>query len=173
MRRNHRIPLLLTALLLIAVVALSLGVYARYREEISGDPAFQVKPMAQLRIAQQKWQQAEDAAVLTFSMEQAAQTHVYLAMSEGVTAPGNVEVLLTLPGVEPVTLLATGSEIPEVSGLKALFGSGYVFRFLDPETGEEQILELPTEECVLTVRGLDAATEQTSLLRLFVEYAQE
>lgn len=173
MRHNQRVTLLLTVLLLTAVVALSLGVHARYREEITGDPAFQIKPMEQLHIVQQQWRQTEDASVLTFSLEKAAKTHVYLALSEGITAPENVEVLLTLPGEKPVTLRATGTEIPEVSGLKALFGSGYVFRFLDPETGEEQILELPAQECVLTVRGLDTAAEQTSLLRLFVEYAQE
>lgn len=179
---KKKVTLLLAVVLLVAALALSLGTaYARYQESIGADLNFQVKPMEKLTIAKQEWSETEDGAyALTFSMEQEAQNcRIYLAVTDGAT-PENLTVTLTLPAeeesggetaeAEPVVLTAAGEKIPEASSMYLLFGPGYVFRFLD-EDGQQVIFDLTTEDYNLTVQGLDTAVQQTSLLRLFVEYA--
>lgn len=144
--------------------------------------------------------------VLTFTMDETVENcRIYLAVSKGVTQPDALTVTLQLPPdpnatessgqteattvptdpsagetivVEPQFdgLIATAEEIPSISALGALFGSGYVYRFLDgeaeDENREEIIFDLVAGEYVLTVTGLENAANTTSLLRLFVEYAQ-
>ncbi len=193
--KNNRIWLIVI-LLLGAAIGLSIGTaYGRYREEITGDQSFQVKPLEQLTFATQQWQQ-NDAGdyVLTFTMAEAAEIcRMYLAVSEGVTAPEQLQVTLILPAKEsteasedgtestvtqePVVLTATARQITQASSLYSLFGSGYVFRFYDgtedAEAGEEIILNLLTETTyTLTISGLSTAAEQTSLLRLFIDYVR-
>lgn len=199
MKNNRRITWLLTVIVLTAALVLSVGTaYARYKSELSGDLAFQVKPMEQLSFQTQQWTQGEDGShILTFSMaESGEKCRMYLAVSEGITAPESLAVTLTLPpeetetlpeeGLEaqteteeqetpnaPIVLTATMQQITEGSSLYALFGSGYVFRFFHEETGEEIFLNLIADfSYTLTVSGLQSAAAQTSLLRLFVEYAQ-
>ncbi|MBQ4333674.1 MAG: hypothetical protein IJC33_07845 [Clostridia bacterium] len=175
MRNKKRISLLLAVLLLVAAGALVIGpAYARYREVLTGDPAFQVNPAEQLAIADQQWQQVEDTYVLTFTMEKTSpDCRVFLAMSEGVHAPEAVTVTLTLPGAEPVDLQATAATIPAGTPLYRLFGPGSVFRFVDADTGEEAVLDLATQPYTVTVHGLSQAAQQASLLRLFVERVHE
>lgn len=165
--------------------ALLVGItYARYREELVGDQAFQVKPAQQLSFASQQWQEDEDGNwTLTFSLEQSVENcRAYLAVSEGITQPETLQITLTLPGEqtgeltrEPVTLTATGQAITPGSSLYSVFGAGFVFRFYGAEeqAGEEMTLDLEKDESyTLTVSGLSAAAEQTSLLRLFVDYTK-
>lgn len=200
MKNNRRLMWLLTVIVLMAALTLSVGTaYARYRTEILGDLAFQVKPLEQLTFASQQWEQSEDGShVLTFTMAEAAQScRMYLAVSEGITVPASLTVTLTMPPeegqqtqtqtetqppagtepetpAEPIVLTAVMEQITEGSSLYALFGSGYVFRFCNAETGEEMFLDLTTDfTYTLTVSGLQSAAAQTSLLRLFVEYAQK
>lgn len=191
--KSSRLWMVTLGVLATAVVLLIGSAYARYREELVGDQSFQVKPGQQLAFATQQWQQDEDGnRILTFSMEKAAENcRVFLAVSEGVTAPENLQVTLTLPaegtvaasenGTEavtvnaPVTLTAKGEAIMPGSSLYSVFGSGYVFRFYEPgaegQTPVEMALDLKSEEVyTLTISGLSAATEQTSLLRLFVDH---
>lgn len=173
--RNKRIWLLV-AILVTAALVLSVGsAFARYREEFSGDFLFQAKPLNSLAFVQEEWKQTENGYTLTFRLNQdEPRCRCFLAVSEGISKPEQMTVTLTLPEDEPVILLATAEQIPEVSGLSALFGSGSVFRFLDEQTQQELTLELKAEtEYTLTVQGLEAAAQQTSLLRLFVEYVPE
>lgn len=173
---KNRIVWLLAAILLTAALVFSVGsAYARYREEFSGDFIFQAKPLDTLDFSQEQWQRTEDGYALTFSMlRDEPRCRVFLAASQGISAPENLTVTLTIPGEEPVILQATAEQIPEVSALSALFGAGYVFRFLDEQTGQELTLELTAEAVyTLTVQGLESAAQQTSLLRLFVEYVPE
>lgn len=183
---GNRKKLSLAVFLLIAALVLSMGVaYARYQEESGGDLFFQVKPLEELSIATQEWTQVGDAYMLTFSMSQEEENcRIFLAVSDGVALPENLEVVLTMSNpesIEPLTYTATVEAISESSALHSVFGSGYVFRFremlTDAETGEETpgeelIFDLTTEIYTLTVRGLDSAAAETSLLRLFVEYAE-
>lgn len=207
MRDKRRLTWLFAACVLMISLFLAVGItFGRYRSEILGNLIFQVKPMKQLTFQSQKWLQAEDGSyALTFTMaEEADNCRMYLAVSEGITAPDALQVTLTLPIVEagedpaeeeqteenleaqegtgdssetpeevlPVVLTATMEKITEGTALYATFGSGYVFRFYDAETGNEITLDLVAESAyVLTVTGLQSAAEQTSLLRLFVEYA--
>lgn len=175
MRNRKVLSLLLAALLLVAAGGLAIGTaYARYREVLTGDPAFQVNPTDQLTIADQQWQQVEDNYVLTFTMEKTSPgCRVFLAMSEGVHTPETLTVTLTLPGVEPAVLQATAATIPEGTPLYKMFGPGSVFRFADADTGEEALLDLTTQPYTVTVQGLGEAAQQASLLRLFVERVQE
>lgn len=194
----------LAIILLAATLLLSVGrVYARYQKDIVENLNFQVRPMESLSLSNQTWTEGEDGSyVLTFTMtEDVADCRVYLAVSKGVTQPDALTVTLQLPPdpdavqteesaveTDPVTgetivaevpfdgLLATAEEIPNISALSALFGSGYVYRFLDgdaeDENREEIIFDLVAGEYVLTVSGLEDAANTTSLLRLFIEYAQ-
>lgn len=187
MGNKKRISLI--TLLLAVVMLLSVGTaYGRYSASLEGEPKFQVKPLEGLRFEKQEWKTEDNAYVLTFSMEESQEgCRIYLAASEGVTKPETLTVTLTLPPEETqqtqalldsgeeqtpeqVTLTAIPEEIPGISALGALFGSGYVYRFLD-EQGQEIIFDLTTGEYILTVSGLDTAASTTSLLRLFVEYA--
>lgn len=190
-----RYKMWLAAAALAAAMILLVGTaYARYREELVGDQAFQAKPAEALTFASQQWQVDEDGnRVLTFSLAQTAEDcRVYLAVSEGVTAPENLQIMLTLPAEptvsvaedgtetvaapEPETLIAQAEAITQGSALYSLFGPGYVFRFYETEGSEagEQIsaekrMDLKSEAIyTLTVSGLSSAVEQTSLLRLFV-----
>lgn len=199
MEHNRRWTWLLTAVLLTVALVLSVGTaFGRYRSEIFGNLNFQVKAMEQLTFQTQQWAQAEDGSyTLTFTMAEAAENcRMYMAVSEGVTAPESLTVTLTVPPApaedgqqteaedqtaaepetqtpgEPIVLTATMQQITAGSSLYGLFGSGYVFRFADVETGEELFLDLTTDfTYTLTINGLQIAAEQTSLLRLFVEYA--
>lgn len=197
MRDKRRLTWLLTAFLLMISLLLAVGItFGRYRTEIFGNLIFQVKPLKQLAFQSQQWAQAEDGSyTLTFTMAEANENcRIYLAVSEGITAPDALQVTLTLPVVTteenleaqeeagdssetpeevlPVVLTATMEQITEGTALYGTFGSGYVFRFYDAETGEQITLDLVAGSAyVLTVTGLQSAAEQTSLLRLFVEYA--
>lgn len=189
-KTNYVWILVLVVLLTAAMLAVGVA-YGRYRTDITGDLIFQAKPWDGIAFSAQQWSQKEGDAVLTFSMaEDVTQCRVFLAMSEGVTDPASVEVTLTIPldsyedeegktvTPEPLVLTAAGEPITEDSSLYALFGSGYVFRFMEEveetEAAVELILDLETDKSyVLTVSGLDAAAEQTSLLRLFVENVQQ
>lgn len=189
-KTNYVWILVLVVLLTAAMLAVGVA-YGRYRTDITGDLIFQAKPWDGIAFSAQQWSQKEGDAVLTFSMaEDVTQCRVFLAMSEGVTDPTSVKVTLTIPldsyedeegktvTPEPLVLTAAGEPITEDSSLYALFGSGYVFRFMEEveetEAAVELILDLETDKSyVLTVSGLDAAAEQTSLLRLFVENVQQ
>ena len=185
MKNKSQVTWLLAIVLLLSTAALAIGVaYGRYRTDITGDLIFQAKPWDGISFSTQQWSQVEEDAVLTFSMaEDVTQCRVFLAMSEGVTDAASVTVTLTIPqdpyedengemvSPEPLILTAVGEPITQESSLYALFGSGYSFRFLDEDA--EMILDLESDKSyVLTVSGLDAAAEQTSLLRLFVEHVQ-
>lgn len=180
MKRNRLWKVTLGAL--IAAVLLSVGsAYARYHEELVGDQSFQVKPAEQMAFASEQWQTDEDGnRVLTFSMANTVENgRVYLAVSQGVTAPETLQVALTLPvedgtEAEAVTLRAKGQKITPETSLYSVFGPGYVFRFYDTaeqQDSVEKALDLKREAVyTLTVSGLASATEQASLLRLFVDY---
>jgi len=180
-KRNRRF-LALACVILTAALLLSFGnTFGRYLETLTGDQAFQVKPINALGITQ-RWKQVDDTYVLTFTAgEHAGNCRVYLAASQGVTAAGSLEVSLIEPipvetgGVAPLpaTLPATAQPITEGAAIYALFGSGTAFRFVDAETGEEKSFDLSRGAYTLTVRGLDSAAELTSLLRLFVEHVPE
>ena len=166
---------------LTVAAALLVGItYARYREELVGDQSFQPKPAQQVAFASRQWQADEEGNwVLTFSVENAVENcRVYLAVSEGVTQPENLQITLTVPGEltqDPVTLTATGQEITPGSALYSVFGTGYVFRFYEAgdQAAGEMTLDLKKDETyTLTVSGLSSAAEQTSLLRLFVDYTK-
>lgn len=173
MESKKRTPLLFSILLVGIAVLFPLGmVYARYQASFADAFAFQAKPARALSLAQQQWQQTDDAHILTFSLQYAAEDcRVYLAATQGVTVPEALSINLTLPGDTPQTLTATASPIAEGSALYTLFGAGHVFRFIDDETGKDTVLDLTTEPCTLTVQGLESAAQVTSLLRLFIEYA--
>lgn len=168
---NNRKKWTLTAVILVTVCILTVGVaYARYQTELQNTLKFQTRNT--LSVAQQQWQQLDGAYVLTFTMAQKSEnSRIYLAASEGITAPENMQVILTLPGEDAVQLQATAEPIIENSILATVFGTGYVFRFLDTE-GNELTFDMTTAEYTLTVAGLDSAAEHASLLRLFVEQAQ-
>lgn len=175
MRRLDRYVMVLTVLFLAAALVLSLGTaYARYMEQVNGDQGFVARPLETPQLSQQSWQQVDDAYVLSFSMGETAQTYrIFLAVSEGVTQPEQLEVTLSLPGEEEntITLQAVPEQIQDASALHALFGTGFAYRFLDAETAEELLFELSNETYTLTVKGLDGAAEYASLVRLFVEKA--
>lgn len=172
MKQKRRLWALAAAIMAIVVV-LSAGVaYARYMDKTSGSLSFRIKGLPELEMAQQEWKQVgEQTYALTFRMKNAAENCViFLAMSEGISAPEQIQVYLTLPG--GVTLQATGEAIFPESNLYSAFGGGYVFRFLDGASGQERILDLTTQEYVLNVVGLASAAEEISLLRVFIEYAE-
>lgn len=171
--KHRRILLALATVIMVAAVVLSAGVaYARYMDKTSGDFAFKVKGLPELAMTQQEWQQiGENTYTLTFTMKNAVENCVlFLAMSEGISAPEQIQVYMSLPG--GAYLQATGEAILPGSDLYATFGGGYVFRFLDGETGEERTLDLTTQEYALNVVGLESAVEEISLLRVFIEYAE-
>ena len=175
--KSNRLWMAALCVLTATAIFLVGSTYARYREELVGDQSFQVKPAQRLAFATQQWQTEENGdRILTFSMENSAEDcRVYLAVSEGITAPEKLQVTLTLPaqGQDAVTLTAKGEAIAPGSAVYSVFGSGYVFRFFEAEgqTPAELSLDLNSEAVyTLTVSGLSAAAEQTSLLRLFVDY---
>ena len=171
---NRRLTALwAAALALVLIIALlSATAYARYRAELTSDVQFQAKPLEQIKLAGQTWKSQEDGCVLTFSLkENAGVCRVYLAVSEGITAPEALQVTLTVPGEEPVILEGVQTPIAEGSAIDALFGPGTVFRFTGEAEREELQLELTADtQYTVTVRGLESAAEQTSLLRLFIEH---
>lgn len=194
MRKKNRWFLALACLVIATAVTLAFsGTFARYLEMLTGDQAFQVKPMDPLQITQKwMWNADDNAYVITFTAgEQAKNCKVYLAVSEGVTNAQSLQVEMTAPVLsgetpteateetvaetlpETVTLQAAGSAITEGSAIYNLFGSGTVFQFQNVETQEELVFDLSQYTYTITVRGLDSAAELTSLLRLFVEYVQE
>jgi len=174
MRDKKRIVMLLTAaLLLTAAATLAFSpAAARYRAELTGDMIFQAKPLEKLSFADQEWTWEADACNLTFSLDQDVDgCRVYLAVSEGITDPDNLNVYLTIPGYSNIKLEGTCQPIPEVSELAKLFGQGYVYYFNNElEDMEEWIFSAKAnEQFTLTVTGLQSAAEATSLMRLFVE----
>lgn len=203
MRKKNRWFLALACLITAIAITLAFsGTFARYLEMLTGDQAFQVKPMEPLQITQKwMWNADDNTYVITFTAgERAKNCKVYLAVSEGVTNVQSLQVEMTAPVLpeeipteeteeteateetqetvaetlpETVTLQATGSAITEGSAIYNLFGSGTVFQFQNTETQEELVFDLSQHTYTITVRGLDSAAELTSLLRLFVEYVQE
>lgn len=191
MMRN-RVAYLLSGLCLVITAVLIFGIsYARYQESISGDQGFLARPLEQLTFSTQKWEQnGEGEYVLKFSLQETAEScRMYLATSEGIKMPENLDVTLTLPATlttetlddgteitlfhEPVVMVAVAQQITESSPIYSLFGPGYVFCFSNDETGEENILTLETGKTyVLTIGGVQQAAEQASLLRLFVEHVK-
>lgn len=174
--RKRRLSHLLTVLLLITALLLSVGVaYARYREELSGDIGFQAKPLEPVAFTEETWRRTGDSVYLDFSVGQTnSKCRIYLAFSEGFTVMDHVSVSLLLPGEESEQIAAIGEPIPTASGVYGLFGAGYVFRFLDTQTGQELPLELqPDAVYTLMINGLEDAAEQTGLVRLFVERIEE
>jgi len=173
---NRRGKVLLAVLLILAggIALFSGTAYGRYQAELVADLLFQAKPLDQISIAQQTWTPQEDGCILTFTLEKdAGPCRVFLAVSEGVTSPEVLEVILTVPGDTPVVVEGLREPIAENSAMDALFGPGFVFRFPGEEEGEELQVELSAGvQYTLTVRGLPSAAEQTSLLRLFIERAQ-
>ena len=171
---NRRGTVLWAALLVLAIVVVLFSgtAYARYRAELTGNMQFQAKPLEQIHMAGQTWKSTKDVCVLTFSLKEDAGTcRVYLAVSQGVTAPEALQVTLTVPGEEPVTVVGAQTPIAEGSALGAQFGPGTVFRFPGETDGGELQLELTADtQYTVTVRGLPSAAEQASLLRLFVEH---
>lgn len=175
MRNRQLVPLVTVFLLIVALVLSVTVAYARYREELTGDLGFQAKPLAPVAFTKETWEKTDDSLRLTFSVEKTdAKCRVYLAVSEGFTAMDQVIVTLTIPGEEPLQLVAAGERIPAASGIYNLFGDGYVFRFIDGQTGQELPMELLTDtEYVLSINGLEDAIEYTGLLRLFIERIEE
>lgn len=159
------IALMLCCLLLVGVA------YARYQAQLQNTIQFQTGQLQMLALAKQEWTQSEDMYQLTFSVGEAAENcRIYLAASDGVTAPEKMQVILTFP--EGESLQATAEPIYDNSILASLFGTGYAFRFLDAG-GNEITFDLTTADYSLTVAGMDGAAEQASLLRLFVEQVPE
>lgn len=177
---SKRKSLLITAavIFLLAAVLLSFGAgYARYRTEIKGDLEFGIQPLDLPDIEQIAWKQDGAGHILVFKPNRSMLgCRLYLAVSEGVTAPENLVVELSYVQEGEANLLRAAMEpITEESGLKIQFGSGYVFRFYDPVTCEEHLLDLSADDelaYTLAVTGLDTAAEYESLLRLFVEPTQ-
>ena len=156
-----------------AVMLFAVTAYARYMDQTGAGLSFQVKGLPELEMATQTWEKVgENTYTLIFTMENDADSCVlFLAVSQGVSVPEQIQVYLSLENDQ--ILRATGTQIQPNSDLANVFGEGYVFRFLDAETGEECILDLEAgREYALNVVGLDSAAEQTSLLRVFIEYAQ-
>ncbi len=178
MSKRSLISLIAAGVLIVTALVLGFsGTFARYLEMLTGDQAFQVKPIDALEISQQ-WEKIDDAYVLTFTAgEQAKNCKVYLAASEGVTNAASLQVELSMPAAdatdpevpETTVLTAVSTPITEGSAVHQLFGAGTVFRFLETETQEELLFDLSEQTYTITVRGLESAAELTSLLRLFVE----
>ena len=165
--------LLALALVCVAVMLCAVAAYARYMDQTGEGLSFQVKGLPELKMADQQWRQiGENTYTLTFTMENEAENCVlFLALSEGISAPEQIQVYLSLEDGQ--LLQATGERIEAGSDLANVFGGGYVFRFVDAETGQERVLDLTTDqEYALNVVGLPTAEEQISLLRVFIEYAQ-
>lgn len=179
MNKRKSLILLLVTTLLLAAVMFSFGIgYARYRTEITGDLEFGVHPLDLPEIRQIAWRQDGDSYILTFTPERTMRaSKIYLAVSEGVTAPESLSVSLSyLKDEEVITQRAVMQPITDGTELKLQFGAGHVFRFYDV-SGEEVLLDLIADEetpiaYTLTVGGLDAAAEYQSILRLFIEPTQ-
>lgn len=183
MAKRSQLLLRVGMLAIIAVAVVACGsVFARYLEMFSEDQSFQAKPL-DAPVLPQKWKQVDDAYVLKFGKSQEASLcRAYLAVTEGVTDVDALTVELTVPVVgeatddqqyapkQTVTLQAQCEAITEGSTIYNVFGAGTVYRFIDPETGEERSFDLSLGSYTLTVRGLDSAAELASLLRFFVEY---
>ncbi len=165
--KNKRLLWITAIALMVLAVTVSAGVaYARYMDRVNQDFFLTVKAQPELALAHQVWTQDGDDYVLEFQMVAAAENcRVFLAVSEGVTAPENLQVSLTMPDGS-TTLFAAGTEILETSSLYHTFGGGYVFHFPD-------VLDLTSQSYTLRVEGLTAAAQEASLLRLFIEYAKE
>ncbi|MBQ8611078.1 MAG: hypothetical protein IJ412_05130 [Oscillospiraceae bacterium] len=177
---SKRKSLLIAAavIFLLAAVLLSFGAgYARYRTEIKGDLEFGIQPLDLPEIEQIAWKQDGEGYILVFKPNRSMlDCRLYLAVSEGVTSPESMVVELSyMQDTEAIQLRAVMEPITEASGLKMQFGPGYVFRFYDPVTGEEHLMDLVADgenAYSLAVTGLDSAAEYQSLLRLFVEPTQ-
>lgn len=188
MRNKKIIVLLLVAILLMASAALMFTpATARYRAELLEDLIFRAKPLDKLCFSASNWVVVEAGGTLTFSMiKDVEKCRVYLAVSEGIAAPENLQVFLMLPGETSVVLEATCRPIPEASELGRRFGLGYVYYFYIesefpegtglPEATEgseerEEWVFSPkaNERFTLMVIGLESAAQEVSLMRLFVE----
>ncbi len=190
---NKRRVFVLMAAVILLTAAVTLAVspaMARYRAELTGDMAFQADAPDKLQFSASDWSVTANTCTLTFSMAQDVEKcKIYLAVSEGIIDPENLQVSLQLPGEENVKLEGTCQQIPEVSGLAKRFGKGYVYCFYveqedpetppasaepeEPEEPEEWIFSPKADErFTLTVTGLRSAAEAATLMRLFVEQAE-
>ena len=172
---NIRRKLLLTVAILALAATMMLGIsFARYQMQISGTVNLQAANYVPLTLVTEGWQKVDNQDVLNFSIAESAQTcRIYLAASEGISAPENMQVTLTLPGKEPQIFTATVEKISSQSVLGTFFGEGYVYVFLDETTGQELSFDLTAEkEYSLTITQTDGAASQPAMLRLFVEQAQ-
>ena len=172
-KRNRRVLVLVCMLLAATLVLCCAPTFARYLEMITGDQAFQVKAMNPLEITQQ-WTPVENGYTLTFTAKkQAKNCRVFLAVSQGVTDADLLEVSLADPlppeGEGAAPLPAVAAPIAADTPVYTLFGPGTIFRFMDADTGLEKTFDLSQGSYTLFVRGLDAAAQQTSLIRFFVE----
>lgn len=166
MKRKRLLWITAIALMVLAVTVSAGVAYARYMDRVNKDFSLTVKPQPELALASQVWTQDGDDYVLEFQMAAAAENcRVFLAVSEGVTAPETLQVSLKMPDGS-TTIFAVGTEILEISSLYNTFGGGYVFHFPD-------VLDLTTAPYTLRVEGLTSAAQEASLLRLFIEYAKE
>ena len=158
----------IVSLIIVLIVATAGLVSGRYMETIQDYFAIGVKPYYGVTFAQQSWQQTEDGCTFSFQLAQSVtDCRIYMAVSEGVVKANLLEIQLVMP--DATVLQAKTEKIAENSELYRVFGAGYVFRFVDAQTGDELHMDLSTETYLLHVSGMDGATAQTSLLRVFVE----
>ena len=172
MSKQSRVLLMLSAVVVLTLVLTCGPAFARYLESWAEDQGFWAKPLEPLYISQ-SWQQQDDAHTIRFTAgEDAGRCRVFLAATQGVTKPEQLQVTLTVRDAATQTAVTvTGTPQPIVAGsaMHGMFGPGTVFRFYDA-AGQEITADL-TAAANLTVHGLENGAQATSLLRLFVENA--
>lgn len=172
MNKRNRILLMASGVLAVAALVLTCGpALARYMETWTEDQGFQAKPLEPLKI-NKSIQQLDGEYVIKFTAGSAAERcRVFLAASQGVTDPANLQITLTVKDADSgniCTVIGQPEQIAEGTVMYDSFGPGTVFRFYD-EQGREVPADLRIVAGKLTVMGLEDATEVTSLLRVFVE----
>ena len=167
--KNRKWPGAVIVGILVVVMITTAGlVSARYMESIQDFFGISIKPYHGVSFQHQEWQQQDDGCIFSFQLAQSTRDcRVYLAVSEGVAKAELLDIRLMLS--DNTILQAQAEKIAEDSQLHRVFGAGYVFRFRDAQTGEEILMDFSTEVQTLHISGIDGATVQTSLLRVFVE----
>lgn len=172
---NIRRKLLLTVAVLVLAATMMLGIsYARYQMQISGTVSLQAANHEQVTLLTDGWVTVDGEDVLNFSIAESEQIcRVYVMASEGISAPEDLQITLTLLGEEPQIFSATAKIIHSQSIFGTFFGEGYVYEFLDSSSGNELSFELTSDQLYrLTVTQTEGAASQPAMLRLFVEQTQ-
>ncbi len=164
----HRTVVMVLALVLTISATIA---YARYREELEADQGFAARPLELVKLDAGQWQYVDGKFTMEFTVEKTVEAcRVYVAVSQGMSAPDEVKIELTTPTQEILDYTVLYEEIYRGTTLYGIFGPGHVYRFTNGTTDQELNFSLIAgEQYTISVEGLDAATQEDCLLRVFVE----